>query len=273
MIRRGSIFWGIILALAGILLLLVNLNILPQSFWAYFGPLLLIILGIWILFGRRKRWKQWKGSEQDHHGEIIDQISLPLEGAARASLEINHAAGKLNVYALDQTDLLLVGDFGGGAEKSLKRSGDMANVRISAPSGDFLPFFDSGGYNWDFGLNREVPLQLVFKMGANDARMDLSQLKVTDLSIDTGASSVNVTLPAAVQLIRVRVKAGAAAVNLRLPEGVAARIKVNSGLTGVNIDRGRFPQSGSTYQSDNYDSAVCKADITLDTGVGSIDIH
>lgn len=51
----GNIFWGLIIIFGGILLLLNNIGIASWEIWNYiwpFWPVLLIILGIRIVFGR-----------------------------------------------------------------------------------------------------------------------------------------------------------------------------------------------------------------------------
>ena len=50
--------------------------------------------------------------------------------------------------------------------------------------------------SWEFGLSNELPLDLVFEVGAVDAHLDLTALLVKNLSLQTGASSTNLKLPA-----------------------------------------------------------------------------
>jgi hypothetical protein len=69
------------------------------------------------------------------------------------------------------------------------------------------------------------------------------------------------------------VESGVAAVNVRIPEGVAARISVESGLAGISVDPARFPRAGNFYQSADFETAVHRADIMVRTGVGSVDIR
>ncbi len=45
--------FGLILILVGVFFLLVNLDILGQNVWRYFFPILIIIVGLWILFKPR----------------------------------------------------------------------------------------------------------------------------------------------------------------------------------------------------------------------------
>jgi hypothetical protein len=54
---------------------------------------------------------------------------------------------------------------------------------------------------------------------------------------------------------------------------VTARISVESGLAGISIDTNRFPRSGSSYQSPDFDRAENSADIRIETGVGSVSVR
>jgi hypothetical protein len=130
-----------------------------------------------------------------------------------------------------------------------------------------------GPLDWSFGLNGEVPLSLDLQTGASDARLDLSDLRVSDLRLQTGASATRLTLPANAGQTRAEVHSGAASVSIRVPEGVAARIRIKSGMAGIAVDRGRFPRTGDTYQSPDYETAPNRVDLYVETGVGSVDVR
>ena len=110
-------------------------------------------------------------------------------------------------------------------------------------------------------------------MGASDAHVDLTDVRVTDLKIETGASNTEITLPANAGVTHVDLDGGAASVSFTVPEGVAARIHVDSGLSSIDIDRNRFPRVGSYYKSDDYETAANKVDIEADFGAGSLSIR
>jgi hypothetical protein len=69
------------------------------------------------------------------------------------------------------------------------------------------------------------------------------------------------------------VSSGAASVNIRIPQGVAARIRWRGGLSSINVDPSRFPRFGDTYQSPDYDSAANKVDLDVEMGVGSVTVN
>jgi predicted membrane protein len=71
----------------------------------------------------------------------------------------------------------------------------------------------------------------------------------------------------------VHVESGAAAVKIRVPQGVAASIQVKSALAGIHVDRTRFPHSATGYASTDYAGAANKVEIFVETGVGSVDIY
>ena len=130
----------------------------------------------------------------------------------------------------------------------------------------------AGALDWDFTLNRSVPLSLRLETGASETRLSLLDLQVRELWLKTGASSTMIDLPRAAGLTRMTVESGAAAIRIHVPQGVAASIDVRSALAGVHVDSTRFPRSGSGYRSADFDTALNKVEIHVETGVGSLDI-
>lgn len=265
---RGVSFWGVILILIGGLLLLYNLGYLAVNVWVLIWPLFLIVLGLWFLwgvvFGRR--------------GVEAEEAVIPLEGAGRAHLRIRHGAGRLKIDAGAGPDELVTGTFGGGLDYRARRREDLLDVDMRVPADVFPHFwmpwdwFAGGGLDWSLGLNSEIPFSLDLETGAVEMRLNLADLRVTDLRVKTGASATYLTLPASAGHTQTRIEAGAASVVVLVPDGVAARIHVQGALAGINVDKSRFPRMGKIYQSPDYDTAPNKADIEVEAGVGSIEI-
>ncbi len=263
---RGSTFWGLVLVVIGVLFLLNSLGLLAVNAWNLIWPVFLIILGVWFLWGAffgRRRVRQ-------------EQAAILLEGAARASVRLNHGAGRLHVAAGDGGDRLLEGTFGGGLQYRSKREGDRLDVRMRIAGGDFGAWgpwsWQPGALDWDFHMNDSVPLALEFETGASENILDLTNLRVTDLDLRTGASSTEIMLPLNAGQTNVSIHAGAASVSLRVPDNVAARIRVHGGLAGKEIDASRFPRSGDAYESPDYATSANKVDIDAEIGAGSIKV-
>ena len=268
--KRSGLIWGAVLIILGILLLVDNLGLLDAlgiNLWGVIWPLLLILFGVWVLwgaFGGRRALES-------------EQVIIPLEGASQAEVRFNHGAGRLAIAAGASAGNLVEGTFSGGVDLKTSRAGDTLKVDLSVPPGRmwFFPFNwgQRYGYEWTVGLSRDVRLNLDLRTGANEARLDLSDLQVTDLRLQTGASSTELTLPANAGYTRAEVKSGAASVSITVPPTVAARIQARGGLADFNWDRQRFTRSGDVYQSPDYETAANKVEISVETGVGAVKIR
>jgi hypothetical protein len=264
--RNGAIFWGSLIIVIGAALFLGNL--LTVNIWPYLWPAGLVFVGVWIIVGSRFRPK----------AAAPEAVTIPLQGASRVNLKIRHGAGRLTIRGGAGSDVLASGSFTGGLEHREDRRGDTLDAVMSVPSDSWMNFggpWMFGSWNpilWDVRLNENVPMKLDLETGAGESQIDFSGLKAEEISLKTGASSSEMTLPARAGKVRVKVESGAASVVLRVPDGVAARIEVQSGLAGISIDPHRFPRSGSGYQSPDYDRAENSADIRIETGVGSVEV-
>ena len=263
--QRNQLFWGVALLLVGGLMLANEMGIklpngmsLTQLFW----PLLLIFGGVWVLVGVFLR------------GNIETEIaSIDLQGANSASLKINHGAGDLKIHGGAGVVELARGSFAGGLDHKSTRNGDRLEVKMR-PAKDVMefPFFGPRTQlDWDLALNSEIPTALTLNLGANKAMLDLRDMNLTDLKLETGASETRITLPA-----RGRFHAdfdlGAASLEVIVPVGLSARIHTSLGAVELKIDESRFPRNGSYYQSLDFDAAANAVDMTIDAGAASIKV-
>lgn len=262
--KRNTVFWGAILILVGALLLLDNLNILPFSVWGLLWPLMLIAAGVWVLLGVSRGGREMQAQ----------QVSIPLEGEPAARVKLSHGAGELRVSGGATPGYLLSGTFNGGVEYRSTREADRQIVKLKSPR-LFVAPWDLFGRNarlWSVELNGDIPLSLEIESGASSSRIDLSGVRLTDLELEVGASSADVSLPVGAGHTRVKIEAGAASVTLRLPQQAEARIRYEGGLSSLNVDRARFAQSGNSYQTAGFDAATDRLDIDIESGVGSVTI-
>lgn len=259
--RSSSLFWGSVLIIAGGLFLLSNMGFISFDFWDVFWPLVIIALGIWTLAGLGFR----KNLD-------ISQVRQPLEGATRARLRLLHGAGRLNISSGAAESNIVEGSFRGGVSLKSHIDGEYINVELNTPTRTAFPIFWLPGeaLNWDVHLAQGVPINLELEMGANEVRLDLSELMVVDLRIKSGANSAEINLPANAGHTHAFISCGAASFRVRVPGDVAARIRYSAGLASVTVDTKRFPRAGGFYQSPDYESAENKVDLVIETGVGSV---
>ena len=265
--KRHEIFGGTALVIVGLLLTLDQVWHINVS--RVIGPLFLIALGVWVF---------WRGTTRSGRAETAppQHKVIPLEGARRARVRIDHGAGRLAVDASADYDELLDGTFGHGVQVRRIPWEDGADIHLK-PAEEGFPFslFGRGGagLDWNLGLNNHIPLSLEIHSGASAGELDLAGLRVVNLRLETGASSMDVTLPAEAGETQVAVSAGMASVKIHVPAGVAARIHTSSGLASVTVDQSRFPQTADhTYESPDYATAANRADVRVETGMGSVEI-
>ena len=261
---RGGLFWGIVLIILAVFLLASQQGWLQGNIFGYFWPVIIVLCGIWLLVGAFSKGRP--GGEGKN-------VSIPLQNARSARIKLDHAAGRLNVHGGVASTDLLSGVFGMEVDTTSRLDGDQLQVKLRN-SPQFWAWVPGESMNWDIQLNKDIPLNLKVDSGASATTLDLTDLKVVDLDVDTGASSTEISLPANAGKTHVDIDSGAASVNIHIPTGVAARIRVKTGMAAVNVDPTRFPrQDGGLYQSADYATATNSADITIDTGVGSVDIR
>jgi hypothetical protein len=263
--RKSSLFWGGLIVVLGILLLIDALGLLPFSVWSIVLPLFFIALGVWIVTG------SWFGRNE----LAVEQVSVPLQSASQADLRLRHAAGLLSISSGATPGVLVEGTCKGGAVINTRQDGDRLEVQMKVPdqSGRWMFWNMNSGLNWEVKLAEGIPLTLRLDSGAAEGRLDLSRLQLTDFRLHTGASSTSVTLPAQAGFTRAEFQAGAASLDLTIPAGVAARIRATGGMASISVDRQRFPRQAGVYVSPDYETAANKIDLQVQTGVGSVSIH
>jgi len=258
--RFNNTFWGGMIILVGLVFLLDALNIIVVNVWGIIWSVALILVGVWFL-----GWA-WAGRRS---GEMED-IAIPLEGAESAFVGIRHGAGQLTVEGGAEAGDLIVGTARGGIEFRKRKTNGKLHVDVQAPGRIYyaLPFAQP--LIWSLKLSEQIPLELEVRGGANETKLDLSRLNVTNLQLRTGASGTVLTMPAKVRSTRAEVHCGVASVQINIPEGVAAKIRASGGISNISINRDRFPRSGGSFQSQDYDTAEYKLDLYLSMGVGSL---
>src|SRR5215211_5229034 len=258
--KRVNLFWGTALILVGVLLLLQTQGYIGNIF-PFLWPLALILVGGWIILN--VYWRPARSEEET--------FLIPLGAAKSARFRFSHGAGQIEISGGAPIGQALVGSSAIGMNQESHVDGDRLEVKVDAgPS--FVPFIGPSQGVWRFQLTQEIPLTLIVEAGASSLDIDLKDVLATRVELKTGASSSNVTVPTrGVSLLDV--EAGAASVNIRVPQATAARIRVKENVTSVNVDTRRFPRLDSGfYQSSGYDAAADRAEINIESGLGSVTV-
>ncbi len=311
--RRGSLVGPLILILIGGILLLQNLGYLSPRVWLELWrlwPLVLVLIGVELMFGYRIRGGMLaltviglvaigllavSASDRSASGTFVSRtFAQTSQGASQANVTVRFGAGDLSVGQLEDRsrDQLASMTYDGPssldptAHYSVVGGVGRLDYQVNSRGGFFGTPFDtrSGAPRMTIGLAPDVPLTLNLQTGAANTDLDLTGLRVTNLDLSTGATSTQIHLPRAAGLTVVRASSGAATLTFDVPPGVAAQIRHQGGLSTLNVDQTRFARvdsgqgqpgvaGNSMYRSPDYDSAANRVDITLETGVSTVNVR
>ena len=291
--RRHSLVGPLLLIGIGALLLLGNFGLLGWNVWAaifQLWPLILVAVGVDILIGRRSTLGAMIAaliilvlfggglllftlSPFTSASLRSQSVTQPLDGATRAQVDLTLAAGTLSVDALGTSENLFEGSIALVERRQLTQDSGTRNgmVYVNLRSDDrqsVRAFPALGDERWVLHLNPSIPLSLSIKNGAGEAIVDLSQLRVTDLDLESGIGSVRLTLPATGRL-QASVRGGVGQITVLIPAGMAVRIHAAGGLSQRQLPAG-FVRDGDSYVSPGFDSAGNRAEVAVSNGIGQL---
>jgi hypothetical protein len=256
-----SLVWPIAWFVIGLALLGAttgSLNVGVGDLLARWWPVAFILVGIWFLVA-----SVWPGRRR-----AVESLALPLDSSPIASIKVSFGAGVLEIGRAS-AGRLLEGTFQGGVRY---RSHGPDTVEIEPDTGRGWP---AGGatFRWKVGLTGEKPLDLRLDTGASRATIDLLDLRVRQLELQSGAAETRLRLPRAAGVTLVRTDTGVASLAIEVPPGVAARIRSSMSLGRVDVDQTRFPRVGDGWQSPDIATAPNRVELEVRGGVGSVTIR
>ena len=287
--RTPSIAFPLVLIALGLMFLLANAGYLTSVSWrqvAQLWPLLLVLFGVDLLLRPRSMFAAVivevaligvalfylaaapipPGGNAINTGTFTSQESVLRAGASSLSLTLGYGAGDLSVKAGPTAavapELVMVKSTHEDIDLQWNvRSTGSAVVEAKGVGPDFLV----GGLKraWDVTVPSDIPVALTLNLGAGDFDIDVSNVMLTEATINNGASNLEVALPKPSGNVPVTISTGASSVDLRVPAGVEYRVRVTGGLNTIS----------GTQESAGYSTAVNRLTIAISSGVSSITIH
>lgn len=307
--RLPSLFWPVLLIGIGVILLLQNLGVLSWSSWTTlwrFWPLLIILLGLDVLIGRRSSAGSVVSAllivllvaavafvlavgpdipELAGWAQVSDwqneQIAYPLKGVEEASVSIHWSSLCGSLSALRDSANLIEGsvDYRGELDFTASTQNDRAMVELSShfAGGIWIPDWDASDKRWDLQLSPQVLFDLSLDGGSGSCEFDLGELRIDSLYLDVGSGSVELTLPAR-RSFEAEIDGGSGSLVIVLPQDVEARVELDSGSGSFNPDsrfrrvEGDRDEDGA-WETEGYDHAEVAVLLRIDQGSGSIRIE
>lgn len=257
-----SIFWPIVLIGVGVIWLLASLGVLPDVSWRFFfrlWPLILIIVGLDLIFGRRSPLvgaliglaavalvvvlvfiapAMGYGSSMEI---LTERFSEPIGSATSAKIDLGLSVGLTNIGGLSDSNLLFDAQISHIGEMDFTVSGEEEKeIRLAqlpvAFSGDWLDRREERGLRWDIGLTPNIPLRLILEGGVGKSTLDFSGLQLTGLEIKMGVGGMEITLPATGRSYQAQLNGSVGESRISIEEGAEVQLHIRGGVGNVFIN-------------------------------------
>lgn len=140
-------------------------------------------------------------------------------------------------------------------------------------SGKTKKGIDSKGNSTIIKLNKNVIWDLNFDIGAADMKGDLSNFKIKNLTVDAGASNLDLKLGNPQMVSNINIDAGASSIKIALPREVACQIVTEMALSSVDADDSFIKGADKgILTSPNFENAKNKFKISIDGGITSVTV-
>lgn len=295
--NSSKMFWGSFLITIGLLFILVKHHFINSSFdfvWNIW-PLIFVFWGIQIIF-KQNFIKSivnaifgffiallvygmihslfWGFNFTEEKSDFFtEQFSKEFEPNVKiVNLSLESGVGTFIIK--DSTNNLI----------DAKSSGIFGNYDYNYSKDSSVVYLDINmeGKNFHF-IKNKIKNQLELKLnttpvwnfrinvGASKNIFDLSQYKVNDLTIETGASNSKIKLGDKSDETNVDIEMGVSKLILEIPKNVGCTVDSDLSLVSKHFDGFNKKEDG-IYQTENFDSSKKKIFINVQGGVSSLKI-
>jgi len=276
--------WPLILILLGGALVL-NRRIPFSAVLLFF---LLALVGYALVFGdssgqRSNVERGWpwhdRGAPFLAHSSGMRSLNVLLEqGVDRADLDLKLGGARFNIRSqggAEEQQQLLTGEYAWqDSVLDIARQPQLQTLR----SGDTVRVTFDGQKAWgmrslDLNLSPLVRYDLAIDAGAIDGRLDLSELQVEHLKLNTGASKFDLIFGDNGTATEAQVNSGASNVTLEVPDSVGLRVHFSGVVSSTNFMGSGLVLANRDWVSPNYDQAKSKVDLTLSAAAGAVELR
>jgi hypothetical protein len=291
--RYRSFFWPALLILAGVVALLVNIGAFPVErliLLVNLWPVILIVVGLELIMRRAVQ-----GRTGDVAAAVV--VIVAIAGAAayiavnpnpaqtgtfdstapagsfhQASLEVDAGSGTIEVIGGSDlgSQLYRAHVAYSGPKPDVTFDKDTGALTISQHSN--YPFgIGNGRFDLSVQLNPQVSWSIGENTGASKDTINLAHVMVSAISINTGASSEDMTLGPPTGIVPVEVNGGALTVHIHRPGGTEASVRVSGGADSLDADGHSQHGIGDlTYESSGFSGAADGYRITVNGGACTV---
>jgi len=208
----------------------------------------------------------------EEQGGSSDHFAAPLGSLRSGRLRFTNGAHRVVIRADLHLRGLYRACFGDRMPTVVVQEGivTIRYPRVQAP--DWLNYRSE--HPAEVALNVRIPWDIQVRGGASGLVADLRGLRLGSLSLEGGASRLEVVLPKPVGTVVVVILGGASNVAIRRPNGVAVRLRVGGGATHLKFDDRHIGAAGGELdlQDRYYDGTADRYDVAVTGGANNVSI-
>ena len=190
-----------------------------------------------------------------------------------AELNFNAGAGTFKIF--DQSEhLFFAKTIGYKDNYELTRYDTDSSTIVEFEMGDRKIFRFGNDYKntVDMSLNQNPVWDMNFNVGAASMDFDLTPFKTRDINVDMGAASIKIKIGNLNSETNLSVDAGASDINIFIPKESGCKIITDGALSSKHFDEFKKLDSDN-YVTENFDEAGNKILIDIECGVSSISVE
>ena len=212
------------------------------------------------------------GDEGNHNFEVTEYTESFDSTLTFATLNFDGGAGSFNISKT--TDNLFDATTEGKKDNFyLKRydSDNTSKIDFKMQKTRFRIGSDNYKNRVDMSLNSKPTWDMNFDVGAASMDFDLTELKIQNIDVDMGAASIKIKLGSLSSETKLSIDAGASDINIYIPKESGCKITTDGALSSKHFNE--FEKINSDhFETANFSETANKIYIEIDSGVSSISV-
>lgn len=205
-------------------------------------------------------------------GELVTETeSIDRDDAELTRVEFKMGTGKLDVRggAADLMDATFRYDVPlWKPEVEYSSTGSRSDIRVEQPRTSGAPF-GHYEYQWDIALSDETRMDVVARMGAGEAHMNLSTMQLRNVEVEIGVGEVELNLDGRPEhSYDVQINGGVGQATVYLPDDVAISATAEGALGDIKVEG--LQQRGRRYINPGHEDDPVMIRVDVRGGIGEI---